>query len=97
VVNIRHYAFNTVPEHVFALIFALRRWFAAFVPSVINTLKFRFSTLWSHRGGRRMVCDALMPCRRSAATKVIGSNAEFWHRHHKQLRLPRMNTCKSFT
>src|ERR1051325_11929922 len=25
VVNIRHYAFNTVPEHVFALIFALRR------------------------------------------------------------------------
>jgi len=25
VVNIRHYAFNTVPEHVFALVFALRR------------------------------------------------------------------------
>ena len=25
VVNIRDYAFNTVPEHVFALIFALRR------------------------------------------------------------------------
>jgi len=30
IVNIRNYAFNTVPEHVFALIFALRRNLAAY-------------------------------------------------------------------
>ena len=34
VVNIRNYAFNTVPEHVFALIFALRRNLLAYVEDV---------------------------------------------------------------
>jgi len=36
VVNIRHYAFNTVPEHVFALIFALRRNLIAYREDVRN-------------------------------------------------------------
>jgi glycerate dehydrogenase len=35
-VNIRHYAFNTVPEHVFALIFALRRNLIAYREDVSN-------------------------------------------------------------
>jgi glycerate dehydrogenase len=34
VVNIRNYAFNTVPEHVFAMIFALRRNLLAYVEDV---------------------------------------------------------------
>jgi glycerate dehydrogenase len=34
VVNIRNYAFNTVPEHVMALIFALRRNLLAYVADV---------------------------------------------------------------
>ena len=36
VVNIRDYAFNTVPEHVFALIFALRRNLIAYREDVRN-------------------------------------------------------------
>jgi len=36
VVNIRNYAFNTVPEHVFALIFALRRNLIAYREDVRN-------------------------------------------------------------
>jgi glycerate dehydrogenase len=36
VVNIRNYAFNTVPEHVLALIFALRRKMLAYVEDVRN-------------------------------------------------------------
>jgi glycerate dehydrogenase len=36
VANIRHYAFNTVPEHVFALIFALRRNLIAYREDVRN-------------------------------------------------------------
>ena len=36
VVNIRNYAFNTVPEHVLALIFALRRKLLAYVEDVRN-------------------------------------------------------------
>jgi glycerate dehydrogenase len=36
VVNIGHYAFNTVPEHVFALIFALRRNLIAYREDVRN-------------------------------------------------------------
>ena len=36
VVNIRNYAFNTVPEHVFALIFALRRNLVAYYQDVRN-------------------------------------------------------------
>jgi glycerate dehydrogenase len=36
VVNIQHYAFNTVPEHVFALIFALRRNLIAYREDVRN-------------------------------------------------------------
>ena len=36
VVNIRNYAFNTVPEHVIALIFALRRNLFAYVEDTRN-------------------------------------------------------------
>jgi glycerate dehydrogenase len=36
IANIRNYAFNTVPEHVFALIFALRRNLAAYRQDVRN-------------------------------------------------------------
>ncbi len=36
IVNIRNYAFNTVPEHVIALIFALRRNLLAYVEDVRN-------------------------------------------------------------
>ena len=36
VVNIRNYAFNTVPEHVLALIFALRRNLLAYVEDISN-------------------------------------------------------------
>jgi glycerate dehydrogenase len=36
IVNIRNYAFNTVPEHVIALIFALRRNLLAYVEDVKN-------------------------------------------------------------
>jgi glycerate dehydrogenase len=36
VANIRHYAFNTVPEHVFALIFASRRNLIAYREDVRN-------------------------------------------------------------
>ena len=36
IVNIRNYAFNTVPEHVFAMIFALRRNLLAYVEDVRN-------------------------------------------------------------
>jgi len=36
VVNIRNYAFNTVPEHVLALIFALRRNLLAYVRDTMN-------------------------------------------------------------
>ena len=36
VVNIRNYAFNTVPEHVLGLMFALRRNFLAYVEDVRN-------------------------------------------------------------
>jgi glycerate dehydrogenase len=43
VVNIRHYAFNTVPEHVFALIFALRRNLIAYREDVRNGA-------WQHAG-----------------------------------------------
>ncbi len=36
VVNIRNYAFNTVPEHVLALMFALRRNLLAYIEDVRN-------------------------------------------------------------
>ena len=36
VVNIRNYAFNTVPEHVIALMFALRRKLLAYATDVQN-------------------------------------------------------------
>ena len=44
IVNIRNYAFNTVPEHVLALIFALRRNLFAYVEDTRNGPKKRFFT-----------------------------------------------------
>ena len=83
VVNIRNYAFNTVPEHVLALIFALRRNLLAYVEDVRAG---RWGKAISSASST--IRSATSPARRSASSAMAPS-ASRWR------SAPRRSACAS--